>query len=293
MQETTAILKPFLRTEPIMNHIYAQNGFFQEPTSRFSDGRIIVDFIDEYAKLPLIPPYLQPHIADFSNGVNFASGGAGVLSTTHPDLVINLEKQLKYFEQVQKSLAEKLGAAKAEEVISEAVYFISIGSNDYMGGYFALRALNPGVNYDNEEAVGGCFEAASDLALAHNNALSIVLTSLQHILQGFKYCNSNFYDWLLHRVNNPSKYGFKEGVKACCGTGPYGGDNTCGGTKEYEICDNARDYVWFDSFHPTEGIHEQFAKALWDGPSSSVGPYTLQDLFFGKEKQTIADIVDI
>lgn len=55
--------------------------------------------------------------------------------------VIDLERQLKYFEQVRKSLTEKLGVAKAEEVISEAVYFISIGSNDYMGGYFGNETM--------------------------------------------------------------------------------------------------------------------------------------------------------
>jgi hypothetical protein len=33
----------------------------------------------EFAKLPLIPPYLQPGNHQFTNGVNFASGGAGAL----------------------------------------------------------------------------------------------------------------------------------------------------------------------------------------------------------------------
>lgn len=36
---------------------------------------------------------------------------------------------------MEKSLREKLGDAEAKELLSEAVYFISIGSNDYMGGY--------------------------------------------------------------------------------------------------------------------------------------------------------------
>lgn len=40
----------------------------------------------EYAKLPLIPPFLQPSV-DYTNGVNFASGGGGVLSTTNQGLV--------------------------------------------------------------------------------------------------------------------------------------------------------------------------------------------------------------
>ena len=63
----------------------------------------------------------------------------------------------------------------------------------------ALRALNTDK--------GGCFEAASALALAHNNALSNVLTSLYQVHEGFMYSNSNFYDWLGDRIDNPTNYG--------------------------------------------------------------------------------------
>ncbi|PSR97855.1 GDSL esterase/lipase [Actinidia chinensis var. chinensis] len=84
---------------------YGQNGLFESPTGRFSDGRVIVDYIAEYANLPLIPPFLQPS-AEYVYGVNFASGGAGVLSETNQGLVINLKTQLKNFEEVRKSHVE-------------------------------------------------------------------------------------------------------------------------------------------------------------------------------------------
>lgn len=90
--------------------------------------------------------------------------------------------------------------------------------------------------------------------------------------------------------------GFKDGVNACCGTGPYGGVYSCGGTREvktYEICKNPEDYVWWDSFHATERVHEQTALALWHGIPPLVGTYNLEDLFFEKEKLTIADLVDV
>lgn len=46
----------------------------------------------EYADLPMIPAFLQPS-AEYANGANFASGGAGVLSETHQGLVRNLPSE--------------------------------------------------------------------------------------------------------------------------------------------------------------------------------------------------------
>ncbi|XP_021910978.1 GDSL esterase/lipase 1-like [Carica papaya] len=61
---------------------------FNSLTGRFSNGRLIPDFISEYAWLPVIPPYLQPGNQQFfSYGVNFASGGGGVLPQTYSGYV--------------------------------------------------------------------------------------------------------------------------------------------------------------------------------------------------------------
>jgi len=66
--------------------------------------------------------------------------------------VIDFQTQLRHFEEVRNLLSEKLGEKKAKELISEAVYFISIGSNDYMGGYLGDPKMQE--SYNPEQYVG-------------------------------------------------------------------------------------------------------------------------------------------
>ncbi|KAI9102912.1 hypothetical protein K1719_023351 [Acacia pycnantha] len=107
--------------------------YFKYPTGRYSDGRVIPDFIAEYAKLPLLLPYLHPasSLDNYIFGVNFASAGSGALLETRQGTVIDLKTQASYFKQVSKVLKKKLGDDEAKEFLANAVYIIAVGDNDY------------------------------------------------------------------------------------------------------------------------------------------------------------------
>ncbi|XAR49848.1 hypothetical protein NMG60_11004006 [Bertholletia excelsa] len=300
--------------------------FFRYPTGRHCDGRVIPDFIAEYAKLPLIPPYEQPGSnLLLIDGVNFASAGAGALVETHQGYVIDLKTQLNYFKKVVKLLEQQLGKKDAKKSLSKAVYLFSIGSNDYTvpftgnssllqlhsleeyvdmvignftnvikeiyrtgGRKYGIVSLGPlgctpsskALNLANN-STGGCLEKKNNLAKLHNAALSKVLKKLEKHLTGFRYSNFNFYATAMERIENPSKYGFKNG-NACCGSGPYRGVNSCGGRrgmKEYELCSNPKEYLFFDSGHPSDMANQQLSKLMWSGNGRVVGPYNLKSLF--------------
>jgi hypothetical protein len=51
--------------------------------------------------------------------------------------------------------------------------------------------------------------------------------------------------------------------------------------KEYELCENISEYVFFDSAHLSERANEQVAKLMWSGTSNVTGAnyYNLKALF--------------
>lgn len=105
--------------------------YFKKPAGRYSDGRLIPDFVAEYAGLPFPKPYLLPGLKSYTNGINFASAGACVLVETRPS-TINIKMQVDYFRQMVQKMKQQLGEAQATKVLSEAVYLFNIGGNDYV-----------------------------------------------------------------------------------------------------------------------------------------------------------------
>ncbi|GMI92554.1 GDSL lipase 1 [Hibiscus trionum] len=303
------------------NFIPYGDTFFKYPTGRFSDGRLIPDFIAQFAGLPIIPAYLKPGKQKFTDGVNFASGGAGALVESHQGFVVDLETQIKYFKRVEKSLRQELGDAEAKKLLSRAVYMFSVGGNDYLtknssvsdqefasmvlgnltvaleeiykkgGRKFGFPNLIPlgCLPYMKAQSGGPCNDEVTAIAKLHNSRLPKTLNKLKKELQGFKYSLYNMYQSVNERLSNPSKYGFKNATAACCGSGPYGGVYSCGGKRgvtEYDLCDNPADFFFFDSYHPSEKVYRQFAELMWAGTTDIVRPYNLKTLFEDKASST-------
>ncbi|KAH7547012.1 hypothetical protein FEM48_Zijuj01G0261800 [Ziziphus jujuba var. spinosa] len=167
--------------------------------------------------------------------------------------VIDLQTQLGYFKNVSRVLRKELGDAKAEALLSRAVYLFSVGTNDYAfpfetnssvlytysveqyvgqeiyevgGRKFGFPNLGPieCAPFSRTMVPAGenkCFEPFTPYVELHNIEISKLFQELQNHLKGVKYSILDFRAVGQDLINYPSKYGFKEGKVACCGSGPY------------------------------------------------------------------------
>ncbi|CAO2165749.1 unnamed protein product [Urochloa humidicola] len=125
-------------SDPVLRLPYGET-FFHRATGRFSNGRIVLDFIAEELGLPFVRPYLSGGRAeDFARGANFAVGGATALA---PDFfrdrgfdtgdVAHLDMEMSWFRDMLGLLCPS-GLAGCSEVMDQSLFVVGeIGGNDY------------------------------------------------------------------------------------------------------------------------------------------------------------------
>ncbi|CAL0310886.1 unnamed protein product [Lupinus luteus] len=281
----------------------------KKPTGRFSNGKNTADFIAEKFGLPTSPPYLSltskvknKEKVLFMDGVNFASGGAGILGGMC-DLKgqsISLRKQVDYYSQVHQQMMQQIGAPTLEKHLSKSIFLVVIGSNDIFG-YFnskdlqhkstpqqyadsmaaslrvhLQRVYNFGARIFVIAGVGalGCCPAirlrnvesvqeTNLLAVRYNDVLKKMLKEWHLQNKGVSYTYLDTYSTIQDMLQNPTSYGFTELKAACCGLGNLNAQVPC--LPCSNVCSNRQDHIFWDLYHPTEAAARIFVDKSFHG----------------------------
>ncbi|KAH6761768.1 GDSL-like Lipase/Acylhydrolase superfamily protein [Perilla frutescens var. hirtella] len=111
------------------------------PTGRFTNGRTIGDIVGEELGEPgYALPFLSPNTTGKAilYGVNYASGGGGILNATGGIFVnrLSMDIQVDYFNITRKEIDKLLGASQARDYLHKnSIFSITVGSNDFLNNY--------------------------------------------------------------------------------------------------------------------------------------------------------------
>ncbi|XP_061366011.1 GDSL esterase/lipase EXL3-like [Gastrolobium bilobum] len=209
--------------------------------------------------------------------------------------VIPISAQLDMFKEYIGKLKSNVGEDRTNFILAKSLYVVVAGSDDIANTYFVARGrqlqydvpaytdlmLNSASNFIKElyklgarriavlsappigcvpsqrTLAGGiireCAEKYNDAAKLFNSKLSKEMDSLNHNSPNSRIVYIDVYNPLLDIIVNYQKYGYKVVDRGCCGTGKIEVAVLCNPLDT--TCPDASEYVFWDSYHPTEGVY--------------------------------------
>ncbi|EEF30465.1 GDSL esterase/lipase At5g37690 [Ricinus communis] len=276
-----------------------------QATGRFTNGRTIGDIISAKLGISSPPPYLSLSSNDDAllNGVNYASGGAGILNDTGLYFIqrLSFDDQIDCFKKTKEAIKARIGEEAANRHSNEAMYFIGIGSNDYVNNYLQ-PFLADGQQYTHDEFVELLISTLKQqlTRLYQLGARKIVFHGLgplgcipsQRVKSKKGECLKRVNEWVLefnsrvqnqlatlnHQLRN-ARFLFADtygdvldlidnptayGFKVS-NTSCCNVDTSIGGLclPNSKLCKNRKEYVFWDAFHPSDAANQVLAQKFF------------------------------
>ncbi|MCO5602395.1 hypothetical protein L7F22_056526 [Adiantum nelumboides] len=229
------------------------SSFFKRPTGRYSDGRLMIDFLTTALKEPFLPPHIarRPHFAS----ENFAVGGATALSAKALHKLANVTSLTP--ESLDRQLLGFVYDTAHTNLSDALVYFGEIGGNDFnyalaarrpprvletlfvpiaheishslhtilkhgvsnivVQGQFPMGCISVYLKVLNGTKTdkNGCIDAVMRISDRHNHYLKEVISNVS---KEYKHANIVYFDTTaayLHILQNAAKYNFTNVKEPC------------------------------------------------------------------------------
>ncbi|XP_058740682.1 GDSL esterase/lipase At1g29670-like [Vicia villosa] len=126
------------------------------PTGRTTNGETQVDIIVKLLGFDKsIPPFANTVGSDILKGVNYASSSAGIRNETGKRTTgtnIALGQQIENHKIIVAQIAKKLRGVKyATKYLKKCLYYIDIGTDDYLLNYFQPKLYSTSRTYNPEQ----------------------------------------------------------------------------------------------------------------------------------------------
>ncbi|KAK1325641.1 GDSL esterase/lipase [Acorus calamus] len=209
-------------------------------TGRFSNGRVVVDYLALNLGLPFVPAYLgwrSGNYQDMIHGMNYASAAAGIFFSSGSDMGqhVSLTQQVQRFSDTAQQLSLSLGPGPAADFIARSVVYVSIGSNDFIHLYLANSSniqseylpwefshilasnLKQELKYRSQD--GRCIKEINDAIIEFNFELKYMVNELNKELTGAQFTFCNAFEGSMDILANQRVYGFETQRRLVVGWG--------------------------------------------------------------------------